>query len=143
MKYLITGFVIAIFIESSWNYPNGPSTAACVTLTPNHGASPQTSTSPYQIIPLKLMVENGESIQVEIKSNEGATFKGFFLQMRTNAEDHEIIGEFLDSENGSEFNFRNCTEQRDSVTHSNPTQKSKIIFQWKAPMGYIGFAHFQ
>lgn len=146
MKLLSALIVISFAVTKCLASPNGAPPAACESMTPGHGFEAQTTISPYQLRTQQKAVKGGETVTVEIISTvAGRSFKGFLLQARTEGDDYEIVGEFLENEDEPmPFNFRNCsTGIRNAVTHSNNDPKDRISFIWRAPENFEGPVRFR
>jgi hypothetical protein len=119
--------------------------AVCDNLTPGHGVAGQEDPSPFSLVISQTTAKGGETIRVEIQSSDGRTFRGFYIQARTNAAEFQMIGEFLEDESeASPFNFRSCgTGVNNAVTHANKDDKSSISFNWRAPENFVGTFSFQ
>lgn len=145
MKILL--LVIVIFLTMCSAYPNGgPGTEAiCNSMTPGHGVAAQETESPFRILTSISSAIGGDLVDVEIQSDEGRFFKGFYLTARTNEEAFRVVGQFLES-SGDEtpFNLRDCLDGiQNTATHFNNTNKDKISFKWKAPENFEGQVHFR
>lgn len=143
---LQTLIVISFVVAECLALPNGAPATACDHMTPGHGVQAQDTISPYQLRVSEKSVKGGETITVEIFSTViGETFQGFLLQARTEGDDYEIVGEFLENEDESTlFNWRNCsTGLRNAVTHSDTSGKEQISFIWRAPENFEGPVRFR
>lgn len=146
MKILSALIVISFSVTKCYASPSGAPPAACDSMTPGHGFDPQTTISPYQLSVSQRSVKGGETVTVEIFSTvSGESFKGFLLQARTEGDDYEIVGEFLENEDeATPFNFRNCsTGIRNAVTHANNNPKDRMSFIWRAPENFEGPVRFR
>lgn len=134
--------MIFFFVKSAVQFPSGGTISRCENLLPSHqGALPQTTPSPYEIIPKENTVGNGKRIQVEIRSSQaGLTFRGFMLQARTT--EGVVVGQFQEVE-GVNFNFRDCSGARTTTTNANNQDISSITFEWAAPVEFTGTVRFQ
>lgn len=141
----ILSFFLLTFVGRCLAYPSGAPAGVCDSLMPNHGQDPQDSISPFHLITSATSLESGETLRIQIQADDGISFKGFFLQARTNEEEYQIVGEFLeDEEETTPFNFRNCSDGfQNAVTHFDNQDKTKISFSWKAPQNFDGSIHFQ
>lgn len=141
-------FLLSLIVVSCRGSPNGaPATqAVCDQMTPNHGVAAQESASPFRLEVSSTSVKSGEILSVQIISDEGRSFKGFYLKALTNdPENPEVVGEFeADEDESTPFNFRDCSEKtRNAVTHASRDLKSKINFKWKSPISFGGSVHFK
>lgn len=110
-----------------------------------HGVLPQESVSPFHLVTSSTFIKGGEIIEIEIQADEGRRFKGFFMLVRTNADEPQVIGEFLEHEDEQKpFNYRDCYDgSHNAVTHFSNDTKESIKLKWKAPDDFTGSAHFQ
>lgn len=145
MKLFSALIVISLAVAKCLTSPNGAPAEACESMTPGHGVEAQTTISPYQLRVLQKTAKGGETVNVEIFSTNGDSFKGFLLQARTEGDDYEIVGEFLENEDeATPFSFRNCsTGIRNAVTHFNNSPKEKMSFIWRAPENFEGPVRFR
>lgn len=140
-------FVIVIFLTMCSAYPGGGpgSVEICNSMIPGHGFAAQEIESPFQISTSASSAIGGDLVDVEIQSDEGRFFKGFYLTARTNEETFRVVGQFLES-SGDEtpFNLRDCLDGiQNTATQFNNTNKDKISFKWKAPENFEGQVHFR
>merc|ERR1712130_280275 len=106
----------------------GAPEAACESMTPQHGVSPQTTDSPYNVKVSATFVKPGGTVDVTIS---GSKFKGFLLQAQDSA-DGKLVGSFASGVEGSKY--LGCPGlDRATVTHTNPNEKETITFKWTAP----------
>lgn len=92
-------------------YSAGAPDSACVSMTPSHGVSPQTSHSPYTLTPGGISVNGGGNITVTLSSTS-AVFEGFLLQARDTGT-QQPIGTFITTQYkyltcGSGYNVSTC-----------------------------------
>lgn len=141
MKEIVTFiFILLISCGPSEEFSRGAPIEACGTLTPSHrNAETQQLPSPYVIEVSTNTIGNGESLTVEIRSNQpGRLFRGFLLQARTTQVPVEIEGSFVGS-----YNFVGCSGVQSTVTNSNSTDHAGLVFDWTAPREYTGRIRFQ
>ena len=62
-------------------YPSGAPSSQCASMTPNHGVSAQSGSSPYTIKTEKPYYMPGENVNVSIEST-GGDIKGYLIQAR-------------------------------------------------------------
>ncbi|XP_040216118.1 putative ferric-chelate reductase 1 isoform X2 [Rana temporaria] len=111
-------------------YGNGLVTAACSSMMPQHGASAQTSSSPYILTLSKTTYSPGEKITATLTSSSGSTqFKGFLIQARS-ASDTTPWGSFQVT---SDAQTLTCTTAADSVSHASSSRKTSLQVTWIAP----------
>ncbi|KAI9554352.1 hypothetical protein GHT06_019624 [Daphnia sinensis] len=122
--------------------PNGAPTAACESMTPQHGYEPQTSASPFQTeIPVGEYVLMDDPVQLELRASAGTTFKGFLIMAFDKDDNTRPIGTFTAPVDGQ---LLNCTEgYMNAVTHINPNEKSLVKIEWQPPLYYMGTAVFR
>ena len=120
--------LLLLFGGSADAYSSGAPSTACSSLTPGHGGSPQSSSSPYT---LDLSIfdfndsnyyyEPGQTYQCKnlafnvgchtcrdsscavTLSGGGTTFRGFLLQARLTADDATLTGTFSNPVSGSQL----------------------------------------
>lgn len=108
MKSIFIVLISSLLFHVISTYPNGAPDAACKSMTPspaagNHGAQPQTVSSPYQVTYDKTYFKAGDAVKVMIKSSGSNTmFKGLLVQARKNGSDTPI-GTFKDLPAGVKF----------------------------------------
>ncbi|KAM4640909.1 putative ferric-chelate reductase 1 isoform 1-T2 [Discoglossus pictus] len=112
-------------------YRSGLISAACDTMEPNHGFSPQTSVALYTVTASQSFFSPGDKITVTLEGHS-VTFKGFLLQARS-ASGGNIVGSFTVTE--SDAQTLNCNGEGSAVSHTNPNEKSSISAVWSAPDG--------
>lgn len=143
-NYLAFLLIISAAVKISLEHSHGGTLANCNNLNPSHqGAAAQTTPFPYAVIPGKNVIGNGKKMTVEIRGIEsGVTFNGFMLQARTISETPTIFGQFQPSEKVV-FNFRDCLGLHTTVTNANNDRHESLIFEWAAPLQYVGKIRFQ
>ncbi|XP_077309185.1 putative ferric-chelate reductase 1 [Lithobates pipiens] len=111
-------------------YGNGQVTAACSTMMPSHGASAQTSSSPYVLTLSKTTYSPGEKITVTLTSSSGSTqFQGFLIQARS-VSGTTSWGSFQVT---SDAQTLTCTTAADAVSHTSNSRKTNLQVTWVAP----------
>ncbi|XP_075040267.1 putative defense protein 3 [Mixophyes fleayi] len=126
--------LIASFHNCIYAYPNGQVTDSCNTMIPIHGASTQTTTSPYTLSLAKNTYSSGENIAVTLSSTTGTTqFKGFLIQARSGSTSTPV-GSFKISANAQTLT---CSSSADSVSHISGSGKTSIQVTWVAPSSNI------
>ena len=79
--------VMAVFIvfyaifQTGQCYPSGAPSSQCTSMTPNHGNSAQSGSSPYTVKTEKPYYMPGENVNVSIESS-GDDIKGYLIQAR-------------------------------------------------------------
>lgn len=145
MKFLLfiaLDFTVKIIFAYPYGAPNTQN--ICDMLTPDHLVDPQETESPFEIAVSEASVEGGDIIQVEISSEQGRSFQGFYLLARSKDNTSHVVGEFFSVQGQAPFNFRNCgTESNNAVTHYDNLPKQKVIFNWKAPDEFDGIVNFE
>ena len=82
-------------------HPYGAPKSQCDSMKPEHGPSPQTGASPYDIRVTKLYYEQGEKVKVSIKSSS-VDIKGYLIQARKVGE-NQAIGTFAAPPTNGEY----------------------------------------
>ncbi|KAF4525484.1 hypothetical protein B566_EDAN002342 [Ephemera danica] len=110
---------------------DGAPTAACESMTPQHGVGAQNDTSPY----ILEAVQEGEVVHVTIKAEADDSFKGFFLQARD--ENDDAIGTFeIDTSMAKIISCpENSSGNENAVTHTSSADKTEIMAMWTPPGG--------
>jgi len=116
--------------------PTGAPMAACVTMTPNHNATAQTSPSIYSLRVARL---SADSLSVSIVMS-AAPFRGFLIQVRRDGSDTPI-GTF-DPDVPAGTRLLQCSAAGDSVTHSSRADKTGVTFTWHSPGGSLTGTRF-
>lgn len=146
IKSVLKIFLIVILFAKVLARPDGApeSQTLCETLEPQHGVNAQEGISPYRLVVSSTSVNAGESIEIEILTDDERSFKGFFLIAATK-EESRIIGEFSEyEEEDTPFNFRSCSDGfHNAVTHFSSDPKRGIKFLWKAPKTFNGAIYFR
>lgn len=139
---LVLGFTVNVIFAFPYDAPD--SQTICDLMTPSHSAAPQTSASPFHLVVSKAFAEGGEIIQVEIKPDEGRSFKGFCIQAWSKENPPQVVGEFLAVEGEqTPFNFRRYgVENSNAVTHFDNKLMQNVVFDWRAP-DFEGAVTFQ
>ncbi|KAJ1171678.1 hypothetical protein NDU88_003536 [Pleurodeles waltl] len=118
------------------SYRNGKVEPACVSMTPQHDTSEQTSTAPYSITVDKTVYKTQDTIGVTIKGNTAAQiFEGFLLQARSDSTKDTPLGTFVI--NGAAAQTLKCTASADAASHIDDGKKTSITINWKPPQGNI------
>lgn len=73
------------------------------------------------------------SVAVTVRSSRD--FMGFLLQARR-VSDHQIAGTFVFMPPHSKAMA--CSQEADTVTHSDKSRKRNLSFEWKAPAQPVG-----
>ena len=71
-------------------------------------------------------------------SLDGGNFKGFLIQAVDG--NNNPIGTFNPPSNGK---CLACRSNCDSITHTNPGSKNRVVARWNAPSNYAGTAYFR
>jgi hypothetical protein len=157
MKGLI---IIAALVTAGYARPEGAPLEACETLTPNHGNNnPQTSMSPFTVDLSPFLVhDNGSGsgssygyyyvpgytyrLQLIRQPDDTSTFRGFFVQSRTAADDTTRVGTF-GVVNSELAKIGQCTPTNSSITHTNNMDKTMMLMNWTAPPPGTGAIRFR
>ncbi|KAL4713753.1 hypothetical protein ACJJTC_004284 [Scirpophaga incertulas] len=137
---------IIVLIRSSQQHSSGAPSGACIDQLPRHSTIiPQTSVPPYVIIPSASQVRQGDTMNVTIGSPAGAPVPigGFILQARQIQNPDTIVGKFTSVPDPGITHMTTCSNQNDTVTHSNPQEKPALTFQWQAPTDFLGGIEFR
>ncbi|KAM6220984.1 reelin domain-containing protein 1 [Rhynchocyon petersi] len=120
-------------------FSHGASPVACVDMQPRHiQVQPQDPeshhitihTSSHSYLP-------GEKLPVTVRSSRD--FMGFLLQARR-VSNHQRVGTFVFIPPHSKL--MTCSEEADTVTHSDKSLKRNLSFVWKAPKQPVGDVRF-
>ncbi|XP_069683115.1 putative ferric-chelate reductase 1 homolog [Periplaneta americana] len=140
--YLLVATVVLALLSNIECYPSGAPSATCTSLSPSHqSASPQESASPFALTPVKPSVAPGSKLKLKLTSTTGSPFRGFILQARSpQGSDGAAIGQFT--------TFPNLTKtfscaggypnSQNTATHSDPSERTNLEFEWEAPDYYEG-----
>lgn len=133
-------------IRFSEQHGSGAPSGACVDQMPRHSTIvPQTSVPPYVIVPSSSQVRQGDTLNVTIGSPAGAPVPigGFILQGRQIQNPETIVGKFVSVPDPANTHLTACSNDNDTATHSNPTEKPALTFQWLAPTDFLGGVEFR
>jgi len=117
--------------------PNGAPVAACVDMTPQHGAAPQAGAPVYALTAART---GAETFTVTLAMTQGAPFKGFLIQAR--AQGSTVPRGVFEEALPANTQFRRCTNDADSVTHANNNTKTSLTFNWRSPGGSLTGTRF-
>nr|XP_012639219.1 uncharacterized protein LOC105881842 isoform X2 [Microcebus murinus] len=120
-------------------FSHGASAGSCEDMQPKHiQAQPQRPGTPHVTIHTsRSSYAPGDRIPVIVRSSRD--FMGFLLQARR-VSDHQIAGTFVFIPPRSKL--MTCSEEADSVTHSDKSPKRNLSFLWKAPTQPVGDVRF-
>lgn len=119
--------IIVLTFRGAVGSPGGAPASACDSMTPNHGSTAQTGTSPFTITTSALTYQCGQSITVTLAATSG-NFRGFLCQARTNvAEYSSTVGTL--AQTGSVTMNQNCGTGK-ALTHSERGDKTTAMFTW-------------
>ncbi|XP_055959250.1 putative defense protein 3 [Patella vulgata] len=127
----LRGFLVLASVCRIHSYSSGAPPSACVSLTPLHGLSPQTSTAPYSMNVSSTTYGPNQQITVSIT---GSTLRGLIVQARKSSG--ETIGTF--SNPSTDTRIFQCTANSDSWTHSSSGIKASPTVTWTAPSTNMG-----
>ncbi|GFO47869.1 ferric-chelate reductase 1 [Plakobranchus ocellatus] len=116
------------------SYSSGALDSSCALLDPSgHGASTATGPAPYSLELSKTEYQPGDVIQVTLRGNAGAQFKGYLVAgRRADGGSSENIGEFSVDTNGNSKLL--CAQPLgNALTHTEASPKSSVEFTWTAP----------
>ncbi len=125
-------------------YPKGAGDPACINLTPQHrGSIAQNSTPPYSLFVDTNSIKQGGMVTVTLNATApNGYFKGFLVQARctkcTTADTAIVPGTFAKytASDGTIQTMDCAGGDMNSITHTNATEKTSVMFTWKAPAGY-------
>lgn len=100
--YTICAFLLIAIPAHIAAFKSGAPEAVCDSMTPDHGATPQSGASPYTITPNKFKVKAGEPVEVTISGSDSTKFRGYLIQARVG---DTAIGRFLE---GPQIKLLNC-----------------------------------
>ncbi|XP_070554702.1 putative defense protein 3 [Ptychodera flava] len=136
---LVTIFASSVkFIDG---YGSGAPTSACESMTPGHSSqgdplSPQEGTSPVGLSLSTVSYSPGSQVTVQL---EGSEYGGVMLQARQQGQTTPV-GSFSDPPSG--MKLLTCTNEGDTVTHSNERPKAGLEITWTAPSIGLGPIEF-
>ncbi|XP_052089515.1 defense protein l(2)34Fc-like [Mytilus californianus] len=118
-------------------YPTGAPTLACQTRTPQHnGTATQNRAKPYTVTANSTYYTATENVLVTIKGTNGANFKGFLIQMRT--DNQQIVGTFTVITT-AESQLLQCNNVNGAaITHTNNNDKTELLAIWTPPAQPVG-----
>ena len=130
-------FSVTVFDECQ-GHSDGAPVEQCEQMTPNHGSSPQTGASPYEIKVTKTYYVPGENVGVSIESSSD-NIKGYLIQARSVGE-NSAIGTFAVIPANGEY--VNCSNSKGAITHSDKLAVKTINFDWVPPSNLSGNVSF-
>ncbi|XP_067876582.1 reelin domain-containing protein 1-like [Heterodontus francisci] len=130
---------VLCLISFASGFSHGASTSACADMKPKHiSAHPQDPRSSFiTVYTNKSTYLPGDKVPVTIRSTRD--FMGFLMQARRVADDR-VAGTFILISSGSKL--LTCSEDGDTVTHSDKSLKRNLSFVWKAPDQLTGDIRF-
>ncbi|XP_063701077.1 putative ferric-chelate reductase 1 homolog isoform X2 [Culicoides brevitarsis] len=142
-------FLVLFFFVNSFTtvvcLPNGAPESTCESLLPFHGGGikPLTTVSPFNIVPLSTVVEQGQVLRVEIQADpRELVFGGFMIHARTRTTPYRVVGRFAKSADGT-VKLINCGDGvENTATHVSPAPKLDFGLDWQAPNDYVGEIYF-
>ncbi|XP_017044043.1 defense protein l(2)34Fc [Drosophila ficusphila] len=134
-RLLVIAACLAISVNA---YRDGAPATACGDLTPQHGAKPQSTKSPYSLSGLS-HVRSDQKLTLSLGGDE---FLGFIIQARDGQ--NRVVGQFnvLDAKNSQTLD---CSGKANTLTHLNANKGSPLTslqFEWIPPAGYKGNVKF-
>ncbi|XP_015456173.2 reelin domain-containing protein 1 [Pteropus alecto] len=137
----IAGWAYATLCLASCSsaFSHGASSGACEDMQPKHiQAQPQNPrTHHITIHTSRPFYSPGDTVSVTVRSSRD--FLGFLLQARRTS-DGRTAGSFVFAPLHSKP--MTCSEEADTVTHSDKSRKRNLPFQWKAPARPVGDIRF-
>lgn len=131
MKKIFLLLSLIVLADRAFTFPDGAPTAACFTMSPNHGPnSPQSGSPQVQMVISSTRIRPGDTITIRIERTGSFQFRGFMIQPRTVAAPSNPIGTMA----AGDANGRiiNCSGQT-TGTHTNRELKTLAIVHWTAP----------
>ncbi|XP_066973038.1 putative defense protein 3 [Macrobrachium rosenbergii] len=135
----IATFILTTLFVSSYTHPNYVPNSACSWMSPWHEpyVEPQQGKAPYKFKIYHPHVLVNMTVPLCIIGAE--PFKGLMIQ----AQDMEgnAIGYWITD--SGRIQTLNCTNEGDTVTHSNSNNKQILPIKWRAPEDYEGKVVFK
>ncbi|XP_067838594.1 reelin domain-containing protein 1-like [Heptranchias perlo] len=130
---------VLCLVSYTTGFSHGASTSACADMKPKHiSAHPQNPHGSFiTVYTNKSTYLPGDKIPVTVRSTRD--FMGFLMQARRVADDR-VAGTFILVSSGSKL--LKCSEDGDTVTHSDKSLKRNLSFVWKAPDQLTGDIKF-
>jgi len=142
---MIPSLIPLLFLISPISsYTMGAPDTACSSMTPGHSLDPQDpSTSPPATLSIsKSSVSPGSTLEFSLDATQGASFKGFVVQVRRGEDLSSLVGSFVIS--GDDASYMTCNQGiHNSITHRKSTDKTKVKALWRAPTDYEGDVVFR
>merc|ERR1712080_536560 len=115
----------------------GAPCGACDSMTPQHdGIKPQESDG-HDLFFLKAAPAR-KDVYLTLEADTNENFKGFVIQARDAADTEKRIGNFTIDEEEGPARFMGCPgNERNSITHRNPDDKTLVNAIWTAPVGSL------
>ncbi|XP_045196153.2 putative ferric-chelate reductase 1 isoform X3 [Mercenaria mercenaria] len=133
--------VLSIFHQCS-PYPTGAPLVACQEMRPYHPPTTTSGAPPFAINLTSSVYKPGSEIKGTIYSPSGVVFRGFLIQARkADNSSTTPFGEFIVTGTDTHTNCGDANKQ--GLTHTTNSNKTKIDFTWKAPMSSQGDVHFK
>ncbi|KAM4640594.1 putative ferric-chelate reductase 1 [Discoglossus pictus] len=123
-------FLGTLFFLQVSAYPDGKVEEACVSMSPNHGSTAQTSPAPYSLSVSKTSYTKGEKITVTLTNTSSLQMEGLMIQARA-GNSATPVGYFEVS--SATLQTLKCTTDGSTVSHSSNTKKSNVQVTWVAP----------
>ncbi|XP_078395994.1 reeler domain containing 1 [Cetorhinus maximus] len=130
---------VLCLVSFTSGFSHGASTSACADMKPKHiSAHPQDPRSSFiTVYTDKSTYLPGDKVLVTVRSTRD--FMGFLMQARRVVDDR-VAGTFIFISSGSKL--LKCSEDGDTVTHSDKSLKRNLSFVWKAPDQLTGDIKF-
>ncbi|KAK3592592.1 hypothetical protein CHS0354_001759 [Potamilus streckersoni] len=134
-------------IPRSSSFPDGAPVGTCDTFMPMHhtkdgkrvGPQPEKNKPPIQILLNATSIKAGDTVEVSIKSNDNASYKGFILQVQ-DVNKGTSVGTIQPVSVGT--HILQCKSPGDTLTHSDPFDKTETVLYWKSPL-FTNFPRIQ
>jgi len=139
---LCTFLLVTTNLDHVSSFSMGAPDSACQAITPGHSHSPQSGESPADLVISKNWVVPGQLLELELKTKDNSTFKGFIIQARNLKLKDQQVGSFVLS--GEEASYMTCGRGiHNSITHRKSNSKSSILAKWMAPSDFEGDVIFR
>lgn len=131
---IVLPFCCLCFVHA---YPSGAPVLACQSRTPQHnGTATQNRAKPYTVTANSTYYTATENVLVTIQGINGAKFKGFLIQMRT--DNQQIVGTFTVITT-AESQLLQCNNVNGAaITHTNNNTKTDLKAIWTPPAQPVG-----
>lgn len=129
-------FIILINIRNVRGHPNGAPPRLCEKMLPDHGEQSMTSAMPFEISLDRKFVRGDNKLTIKVKSKDPSryTLAGVLFIMKQPNNKLQSFGTFDPTKSGDDLKTVECFgKQGSGITHTNPSKKSSLMFEWTAP----------